>query len=553
MKRRNFLKLNMAFSSLYLSQYLVSCSSSRDNDKIISSDKKILKTTSLSKRPKSGSFDIAVDGQIPSDFQGTLYRNGPAIFERNGVRKNHILDGDGFVTKLDIRDGHATFMGEFVQTAKFKEEEGAGEFLYDSFDFTNLSNSLGVFESGNNFNQSSVSIKHIGDKLYSFDEASIPHILDKDSLNATLAPDPFEALRTHSAHGKIDPKNGDFVNFGIQYGDPDAVGAHGLKNYLHIHIIKNEKIKFYKKISINGIVSKDKLKGVYFHDFFVTDNYIIFHLQPVLVDIKTINPINELFGIEETSLAGSYSWDGSLKNKIMIVNRHNPNIDEIIVDTPITKAFFHSCNSYEEGNKIILDFIAYDTFNFFDKNSSDVANIIEGRINFNEIDNSPAYPTRHIIELLDMSEQTGAYTNAKFVSQEIFDTRFTCEFPTINRAYQSRKNQFFYSSIEKEDYLLNGIGRFNNELKKWDKTYLFSSDYTCGEPVFCPRDNATSEDDGYVMSTVHNLEKELTFIAIFDSKTIDKGMIATIHLKTSLPFRLHGEWVGSEASKNDTK
>jgi carotenoid cleavage dioxygenase-like enzyme len=41
-----------------------------------------------------------VEGNIPRELNGSLYRNGPGLFERGGLRKPHLLDGDGLVQRL---------------------------------------------------------------------------------------------------------------------------------------------------------------------------------------------------------------------------------------------------------------------------------------------------------------------------------------------------------------------------------------------------------------------------------------------------------------------
>src|SRR5689334_21382726 len=41
-----------------------------------------------------------IEGRIPAWLRGSYYVNGPARFERGGVRYQHWLDGDGMVCAL---------------------------------------------------------------------------------------------------------------------------------------------------------------------------------------------------------------------------------------------------------------------------------------------------------------------------------------------------------------------------------------------------------------------------------------------------------------------
>ena len=60
-----------------------------------------------------------IEGEIPRVLcGGTLYRNGPARFERGGKRYAHMLDGDGYVCRFEFsEDGEGVgFRSRFVKT-----------------------------------------------------------------------------------------------------------------------------------------------------------------------------------------------------------------------------------------------------------------------------------------------------------------------------------------------------------------------------------------------------------------------------------------------------
>jgi carotenoid cleavage dioxygenase-like enzyme len=71
-----------------------------------------------------------VEGKIPGELRGSLYRNGPGLFERGGLRKPHLLDGDGLIQRLSFADGTAHYQNAFVRTPKFVAEEQAGKFRF---------------------------------------------------------------------------------------------------------------------------------------------------------------------------------------------------------------------------------------------------------------------------------------------------------------------------------------------------------------------------------------------------------------------------------------
>lgn len=47
-----------------------------------------------------------VEGRLPPALQGTLYRNGPGLFDRGGGRKRMLLDGDGMIQAYQFRNSH---------------------------------------------------------------------------------------------------------------------------------------------------------------------------------------------------------------------------------------------------------------------------------------------------------------------------------------------------------------------------------------------------------------------------------------------------------------
>ena len=53
------------------------------------------------------SYEARLEWAIPAQLRGTLYRNGPGLFDRGGFRKRNLLDGDGMVQSFRFYDGAA--------------------------------------------------------------------------------------------------------------------------------------------------------------------------------------------------------------------------------------------------------------------------------------------------------------------------------------------------------------------------------------------------------------------------------------------------------------
>jgi all-trans-8'-apo-beta-carotenal 15,15'-oxygenase len=73
----------------------------------------------------------AVEGEIPKQLQGTLFRNGPGLFEIAGIPIRHPFDGDGLVTAFTFPgDGRVHFRDRFVRTEGYLKEQAANKMIY---------------------------------------------------------------------------------------------------------------------------------------------------------------------------------------------------------------------------------------------------------------------------------------------------------------------------------------------------------------------------------------------------------------------------------------
>ena len=67
----------------------------------------------------------------------------------------------------------------------------------------------------------------------------------------------------------------------------------------------------------------------------------------------------------------------------------------------------------------------------------------------------------------------------------------------------------------------------------------------CGEPVFVPRANAKSQDDGYILTCVHDLshpDRDTNCMEVLDALDLEAGPVCRIALHDLVPPGLHGSW-----------
>lgn len=77
-------------------------------------------------------FDYWIDdieGEIPPELQGTLFRNGPGLLDINGQKLHHPFDGDGMISRITFTNSRAHFRNRFVTTAGYLAEKKRVKFF----------------------------------------------------------------------------------------------------------------------------------------------------------------------------------------------------------------------------------------------------------------------------------------------------------------------------------------------------------------------------------------------------------------------------------------
>ena len=64
-----------------------------------------------------------------------------------------------------------------------------------------------------------------------------------------------------------------------------------------------------------------------------------------------------------------------------------------------------------------------------------------------------------------------------------------------------------------------------------------------GEPIFVPRAPDAEEDDGFVLSLLHDATEDRSAIDILDARAIDAEPVARLWLDERVPLGFHGNWL----------
>ncbi len=455
-----------------------------------------------------------VEGEIPAELNGTLFRNGPGLLDVNGERIHHPFDGDGMISAIAFCDGRAHYRNRFVRTQGFVEEQAAGKILYRGVFGTQkpggvLNNAFDLRKK----NIANTQIIYWGGKLLALWEAAEPHRLDPYTLE-TLGLDYLDGVLDEgdafAAHPRIDPSSKDgtprLVNFSI---------TPGLSTTINIY-----------ELDINGKVVEQHAHSVpgfaFIHDFAITPNYCIFFQNPV-----SLNPLPYVLGWR--GAGECIKFHPEKPTKIIVIPRNNTahtKGGKNGVQMLETKSgfVFHHANAFEQDGKIYIDSICYQSLPEVEPNSD-----FRG-VNFDAI--SPGQLWRFTVNLEDET-----------VERQRLEHR-CCEFPFVHPSHMGRPYRYVFMGAahnKSGNAPLQAILKADLETGE-RQLWSAAPEGFVSEPVFVPRPGATAEDDGWVLTLVYDSSRHRSDVVILDGRDLNQGAVARLHLKHHVPYGLHGNW-----------
>ena len=81
-------------------------------------------------------FDYIIDsveGEVPTDLEGTFFRNGPGRQRIGDTKYGHWFDGDGMIAAFTFNEGQVHFKNKYVRTPKYLDETAAQAICHRGF------------------------------------------------------------------------------------------------------------------------------------------------------------------------------------------------------------------------------------------------------------------------------------------------------------------------------------------------------------------------------------------------------------------------------------
>ncbi|KAM3860245.1 beta,beta-carotene 15,15'-dioxygenase [Diretmus argenteus] len=496
-----------------------------------------------------------VKGNLPSWLQGILMRNGPGIFSVGDTTYNHWFDGMATMHSFTFKDGEVIYMSRHLRGDTYKANMAAQRivvsemgtmaypdpsknFIYKAITFLNHTIPDFTDNGASNF------IKY-GNDYYATSETNYIRKIDPVTLETQDKVDylKYIAVNMATSHPHYD-KEGNAFNMGTSIADK------GKTKYMLFKVPavskKDTKAPALKNVEvICSVPCRSLLNPSYYHSFGMTDNYFVFIEQPLKLDILKM----------ATAYMRGVNWASCLKyfpeenTLIHLIDRRTGKEVETKYYTE-AMIVYHHVNAFEDDGHVVFDVIACNDNSLYEmfylSKLKDNPESCEGY-------SKPIYRRFAIPLQTDKGSKVGEnlvklkYTTASAMKEK--ESKLICQaevlregfdLPRINYDVNGKKHRFVYGSCVETSAVAKEVGKFDTETKKmvkWSEDNCWPS-----EPVFIPRPNGETEDDGVVLISVLNSNPgQSCFIVVLDGKTFTE--VARAYVDTELHMDMHGFFI----------
>ncbi|MDJ1134197.1 carotenoid oxygenase family protein [Streptomyces iconiensis] len=429
--------------------------------------------------------DLPLTGTLPSELNGRYLRIGPNPTGSDETGSgHHWFVGRGMVHGIRLRDGRAEwYRNRFVH----------GDVPEDS---------------------PNTNILAQGGRLLALVEGGGAPVSIAPDLNRMSTWDVGGALQDgFTAHPKIDPVTGEMhaINYLIR------PGADHLR---YVVLDATGKATHTAELPVSGVPMV--------HDMAMTATRVVVLDLPVTLSMDAVGRLEA--GAPENGDALPMRWNEEHPSRVGVLPRGGTADQMTWFDAPRCYVF-HVLNAYDAPDgSIVMDVVRYDTV-------------------FRDSFRGPA-------DGLPALARWTIAPDRGTVSEQIISDR-SVEWPRINpqRAGRSHRYGWFGAtgpdSLRLSDDVNRDLGgSFEpGPLVKFDtttgeaSTHHFGTGRVTQEPTFVARPGAEAEDDGWILSVVHDGNTDRSELVVLDAADVTAAPVARVRLPRRVPFGFHGNWV----------
>jgi carotenoid cleavage dioxygenase len=424
--------------------------------------------------------DLPVDGALPPELTGLYVRNGSN--PRTGVSPHWFL-GDGMVHGVRLEAGRARwYRNRYVRTPLYEQ-------------------SLGFADGppGGTQTQSNVSAVRYGTRLLTSGEVGLPFELSTADLS-TVGPFDFGGRLTTSmtAHPKVDPATGRMHFFGYGFVPP----------YLTYHVAEPDGTLVHStEVPVPG--------PTMIHDFAVTEHDAVFWDLPVVFDLDAA--IAMIDG-DESSFPFRWEPDHGARVGVLPLGGDGASVAWSDLDEPCY--VFHGVNAFRRDDEVVLDVCR-------------LSSIFE--------------PGQALGGELSLRRWTvpvgGGRVGDEVLVDERRDDRGELPARDLRRTGRPHRHGYLVHSRRHPTGVdLGGVIKHDfdtGERTSWDPGATRHG----GEWLFVEDPSGDADDEGWLLSYVHDEAAATTDLVVLDATDVAAGPVASVRLPQRVPYGFHAAWM----------
>ncbi|KAL9186001.1 hypothetical protein ACHAXT_005239 [Thalassiosira profunda] len=504
--------------------------------------------------PLDGESTVVHNQRLFDEFckvKGTYFMNGLAScqigdrlvhpFEAHGHCKSLVFDGSGKMY----------FTTNIVETPLAKKERGRNKLLnrgvmstvsdMDSL-WGNIRNALSSSERDTaNLTAdlwpppSTKNLEGIEPMLITCTDNGEPYALDPKTLEmkgrlVDVVPKlkaVFPEGSKFLAHTRYDEERGRFVMCRYKMVIPGDEGK------------GNTEMEFVEFDDNFDVVSKREFttRFIVFHDWQLTDNYYVVPKNPAY--LRWDNILQFVLGLKLGT--DVFAMEEETNGEFILIPRHDANeeVHEVQSDAFFNCFHFGPVFERKEANELVVNGCVFDSYTFggemgFDGENQQFSPIEWGSVGLasNGAQSPPPRLDKFVID-----------TNTFQIKSKERVPVIPIDMPSFNGDTKPCRYSYFLGASRPEGWFpFRQIVKL--DLDTYESfVYDAGEDQVVSEPMFIPRSNPTSEDDGFVVSLVHDAPSKNARLMVWDSQTFQEGPIAECSLSELFPWAVHGSFV----------
>ena len=246
------------------------------------------------------------------------------------------------------------------------------------------------------------------------------------------------------------------------------------------------------------------------HDMSLTQRYAVIYDQPITVDL-------------DMAMSGSsfpFRWNPDYGNRLGFLPREGAASDIVWVDVPLCYTF-HPMNAYDlPDGRVVIDQCSHDT-TFTDEKAGPFGDSV---------------PTLQRWTV-DVARRT--------VSIDVIDERAN-EFPRHRGSLTGLPYRYGYCASPDPDSATWPTFKYDL-VAGTTQVFDHGAGRAAGEPVFVARRDGVAEDDGWLLTFVHDAAGDTAELVVLDAQDLDRGYVARVPLPQRIPLGFHGNWVSDRS------